>query len=281
MLNPRANPAAEARFPADHSNPLINVSDLRVSFGETVALSGASFHLCRGEFVAVIGPNGAGKSTLLRAMLGLIPFSGHVSFSPALGSHPTERISYVPQQQALDWSFPVTVWDVVMMGRTRRIGWLRRPSSDDLAAVKLALERAGIYELRTRPIAALSGGQRQRVLLARMLTKEGDLLFLDEPFSGVDVKTQDGILELLEAERAAGKAILMVTHDLESARNWCSQIMLVNRTVIASGTPAQVYTAQNIELTFSGVRTRESAQLERERPESAPLEPKPSETQQP
>jgi manganese/iron transport system ATP-binding protein len=276
LMNPRANPAPPNRFPADHSSPLINVTDLRVVFGETVALSGASFHLCRGEFVAVIGPNGAGKSTLLRAILGLIPFGGSVRFSPDLGAHPTERISYVPQQQALDWSFPVTVWDVVMMGRTRRIGWLRRPKGDDHAAVKLALERAGVYELRARPIAALSGGQRQRVLLARMLTKDGDLLFLDEPFSGVDVKTQDGILELLEAERASGKAILMVTHDLESARNWCSQIMLVNRTVIAAGAPAEVYTAQNIEATFSGMMSREL-----ESPGSTPPGPDALKTQQP
>jgi manganese/iron transport system ATP-binding protein len=247
-----------ARFPEDHSSPLIQVADLRVSFGETVALSGASFHLCQGEFVAVIGPNGAGKSTLLRAILGLIPFSGGVTFSKTLGPRPTRRISYVPQQQALDWSFPVTVWDVVMMGRTARLGWLRRPGGEDTAAVKLALERAGVYELRTRPIAALSGGQRQRVLLARMLTKDCNLLFLDEPFSGVDARTQDSILELLEAERVRGKAILMVTHDLESAKNWCSQILLVNRTVIASGTPREVYTAQNIEATFSGARFSEA-----------------------
>jgi manganese/iron transport system ATP-binding protein len=258
MLNADTPPSTDmkdaARFPADHSSPLIQVSDLHVSFGETVALSGASFHLCQGEFVAIIGPNGAGKSTLLRAILGLIAFSGQVTFSKTLGSRPTRRISYVPQQQALDWSFPVTVWDVVMMGRTAQLGWLRQAGGEDTAAVKLALERAGVYELRKRPIAALSGGQRQRVLLARMLTKDCDLLFLDEPFSGVDARTQDSILELLEAERVRGKAILMVTHDLESAKNWCSQILLVNRTVIASGAPRDVYTAQNIEATFSSAR---------------------------
>ena len=242
------------RFPADHSSPLLDVSDVGVTFGETVALTGASFHLCKGEFVAVIGPNGAGKSTLLRAMLGLVPFTGKISFSPTLGAKPLQRISYVPQQQALDWSFPVTVWDVVMMGRIRHIGWLRRAASSDTAAVTDALERAGVSDLRSRPIAALSGGQRQRVLLARMLARDCELIFLDEPFTGVDAKTQDSILQLLERERISGKAILMVTHDLESARAWSSHILLVNRTVIASGSPALVYTADNIEKTFSSSR---------------------------
>ncbi len=247
-------------FPHDHSSPLVAVSDLSVSFGPTEALVGASFHLCRGEFVAVIGPNGAGKSTLLRALLGLVPFTGSVVFSPGLGSHPTRRISYVPQQLALDWSFPVTVWDVVMMGRTPRLGWLRRAGQSDTAAVRESLERTGMLEYQTRPIGALSGGQRQRVLLARMLARGGELLFLDEPFAGVDERTQASILELLEGERRAGKAILMVTHDLQSARDWCSHILLVNRTVIASGSPAAVYNAQNIEATFS--RSAVPARLE-------------------
>jgi manganese/iron transport system ATP-binding protein len=239
------------RFPVDHSSPLIRATDVRVSFGDTVALSGANFHLCRGEFVGVIGPNGAGKSTLLRAMLGLVPYSGAVTYSDTLGSKPVQRISYVPQQQALDWSFPVTVWDVVMMARVPRIGWLRRAGAGDRTAVADALERAGVADLQTRPIAALSGGQRQRVLLARMLAREGDVLFLDEPFTGVDARTQTSILELLERERQRGKAILMVTHDLEGARAWCSHILLVNGRVVASGNPAEVYTPENIEATFS------------------------------
>ena len=251
MSNPMLPPD---RFPADHSSPLVNVSDVRVMFGETVALTGASFHLCKGEFVAVIGPNGAGKSTLLRAILGLVPFTGEINFSPTLGLTPLQRISYVPQQQSLDWSFPVTVWDVVMMGRIRHIGWLRRAAPSDTAAVTDALKRAGVSDLRKRPIAALSGGQRQRVLLARMLARDCELIFLDEPFTGVDANTQDSILQLLERERMSGKAILMVTHDLESGRAWCSHVLLVNRTVIASGSPALVYTPANIEKTFSSAR---------------------------
>ncbi len=239
------------RFPHDHSSRLVDVSNLSVNYGQTTALEGASFHLCPREFVAIIGPNGAGKSTLLKAMLGLVAFRGTVQFAQNLQPKPTEQIAYVPQARALDWAFPLTVWDVVMMARVRQIGWLRRASQVDREIVIHALERADLMDLRTRSIHDLSGGQRQRALLARMMAREAKLLFLDEPFHGVDTPTQNRILELLEAERQAGKGILMVTHDLEAARNWCSHILLVNQTVIASGKPEKVYTPENIARTFS------------------------------
>ncbi len=240
------------RFPNDHSHPLIVVNDLRVRFGETLALDHASFHLCPGEFVAVIGPNGAGKSTMMKAILGLIAVdAGEIRFSTDLGPHPTRAISYVPQQQTLDWSFPVSVSDMVMMGRTGRLGWFRYPGARDRAVVREALEATGTLDLASRPISALSGGQKQRVLLARMLARESRLLFLDEPLTGVDAVTQQNIFELLERERSSGKALLMVTHDLEAASRWCSSLMLLNRTVIASGPPERVYTPQNIQATFS------------------------------
>jgi manganese/iron transport system ATP-binding protein len=239
------------RFPKDHSHPLVVVRDLSVNYNETTALEGASFHLCAKEFVAVIGPNGAGKSTLLKAILGLVPFRGDVQFNPALQPKPAERIAYVPQARALDWAFPVTVWDVVMMARVKHQGWLRGPSAQDKAAVTQALERADLMNLRSRPIEALSGGQRQRALLARMIAREAPVLFLDEPFNGVDNVTQERILQLLEEERQSGKGILMVTHDLESAKVWCSHALLVNRNVIAAGKPDQVCTAENITKTFS------------------------------
>ncbi len=238
-------------FPHDHSNRLVDVQNLSVNYGQTTALEGANFHLCPREFVAIIGPNGAGKSTLLKAMLGLVPFRGEIVFSSHLQPKPTEQIAYVPQARALDWAFPVTVWDVVMMARVKNIGWLRRASPADREIVINALERADLLDLRHRPIGDLSGGQRQRALLARMVAREAALLFLDEPFNGVDTTTQDRILELLEAERQAGKSILMVTHDLEAARLWCSHILLVNQTVIASGKPEKVYTPENIAKTFS------------------------------
>ena len=239
------------RFPHDHSSRLVDVQNLGVNYGETTALEGANFHLCPREFVAIIGPNGAGKSTLLKAMLGLVPYKGTVTFSSHLQPKPTQRIAYVPQARALDWAFPVTVWDVVMMARVKKIGWLRGASPNDREIVQNALERSDLIDLRHRPIGDLSGGQRQRALLARMIAREASLLFLDEPFNGVDSTTQDRILELLEAERIAGKGILMVTHDLEAAKNWCSHILLVNQTVIASGKPERVYTPENIAKTFS------------------------------
>jgi manganese/iron transport system ATP-binding protein len=249
------------RFPHDHSQPLVVVSGLGVRYLEAVALSGVSFHLCRGEFVAIIGPNGAGKSTLLKALLGLLPqhsnveLSGEVLFSPQLGPKPRQAIAYVPQNRALDWRFPVTVWDVVMMARVGHQGWLRRASRRDVEVVMAALERAELVELRQRPIQALSGGQRQRALLARMIAREAPVLFLDEPMSGVDAVSEANIMGLLEEERGQGKGILMVTHNLEAAREWCSHLLLVNETVIASGKPERVYTPEHISATFSrGVR---------------------------
>ena len=248
---PQTLPTPE-RFPKDHSHQLLKVKDLVVSYGETPALTGVNFHLCPQEYVAIIGPNGAGKSTLLKAILGLTPISsGTIEFSSELGSKPTQAISYVPQQQSLDWSFPVTVRDVVMMGRIGRMGWLKYPNAKDKQLVEQALVKTDVTELANRPIAALSGGQKQRVLLARMLARESKLLFLDEPLTGVDSKTQESIFEILETERAQGKALLMVTHDLEAARTWCSHLMLINRVVIAAGKPDVVYTAKNIEATFS------------------------------
>jgi manganese/iron transport system ATP-binding protein len=145
----------------------------------------------------------------------------------------------------------VTVRDVVMMGRTGRIGWLKYPGSADRQIVQESLEKADIVNLASRPVAALSGGQKQRVLLARMLARESQILLLDEPLTGVDAVTQTAIFELLERERQAGKALVMVTHDLENAAKWCSSLLLVNRRVIAAGPPELVYTPQNIEATFS------------------------------
>ena len=234
------------------AEPLLEVRDLTVRYGETSALENANLSLQSGEFVAVIGPNGAGKSTMLKAILGLIQVSsGEIRFSSDLGQRPTQAISYVPQQQTLDWSFPVTVRDVVMMGRTGRIGWLKYPGPADRRIVQESLEKADIVNLASRPVAALSGGQKQRVLLARMLARESQILLLDEPLTGVDAVTQTAIFELLERERQSGKALVMVTHDLENAAKWCSSLLLVNRRVIASGPPELVYTPQNIEATFS------------------------------
>lgn len=228
---------------------VLGVENLTVRYGPHVALRGATVRFEAGSFSAIIGPNGAGKSTLLRALVGLVPASeGRAVFDPG---HSPDCISYVPQQQTLDWAFPVTVWDVAMMGRTGRLGWLHFPGRKDRVIVEDALRETGVYDLRGRHIGALSGGQRQRVLLARMLARQGHLLLLDEPLTGVDPVTQEGLMALLRAQADRGRAVVMVTHDLEQAKKWCDHLVLVNGRVIADGTPAEVYTTANIEATFS------------------------------
>lgn len=226
------------------------MENLTVRYGHHTALEDVTVSFDAGQFSAIIGPNGAGKSTLLKTMVGLLPDPDHnVRFDE--GHEAKNCIAYVPQQQTLDWAFPVTVWDVAMMGRTGRLGWLHWPSKKDREIVASALKETGVYELRNRHIGALSGGQRQRVLLARMLARRGHLLLLDEPLTGVDAHTQEQLMSLLRREADKGRAVVMVTHDLEQARNWCDHLVLINKRVIADGTPQQVYTPHNIEATFS------------------------------
>lgn len=229
---------------------MLGAQHLTVRYGTHPALEDATVNFRAGTFTAIIGPNGAGKSTLLRTLVGLVaPTEGAVTYGgPGLAR---DAIAYVPQQQTLDWAFPVTVWDVAMMGRTGRLGWLRWPGRADREQVRAALEQTGVYDLRSRHIGALSGGQRQRVLLARMLARDARILLLDEPLTGVDQATQEGLMSLLRAQAQAGRAVVMVTHDLEQARAWCDHLVLVNRRVVADGTPEQVYSPRNIEATFS------------------------------
>ncbi|RTR30244.1 metal ABC transporter ATP-binding protein [Deinococcus radiophilus] len=229
---------------------VLTVQDLSVQYGPQTALDRVSVSFQVGEFSAVIGPNGAGKSTLLKSLLGLVPrSSGQITYGTDTDLRP--HIAYVPQQQTLDWAFPVTVWDVAMMGRTGRLGWGRWPGLQDRRRVQDALQETGVWDLRHRHIADLSGGQRQRVLLARMLVRGAAILLLDEPLTGVDTRSSEQILALLRAEADAGRAVIMVTHDLEQAAQWCDHLVLVNRRVVADGPPAQVYTPANIEATFS------------------------------
>ena len=242
-----ARPAA----PVSAQTPLVSVRNLTLRYGQQIALEDASLDLNAGEFSAIIGPNGAGKSTLLKALVGLAePSSGEIVFAPQLG-RPQTAVAYVPQQQTLDWAFPVTVWDTAMMGRTARLGWGRWPGRRDRERVAEALSKAGVYDLKDRHIGALSGGQRQRVLLARMLTRDARLLLLDEPLTGVDAATQERIMLLLRNQADEGRAVVMVTHDLEAAAQSCDHLVLVNRRVVAQGRPAEIYTPHNVEATFS------------------------------
>ncbi|MCJ1680401.1 anchored repeat-type ABC transporter ATP-binding subunit [Streptomyces sp. APSN-46.1] len=209
---------------------MLKIDDLSVRLGGRPAVEDANLAVAAGELVGLLGPNGAGKTTLLRAVLGLVPTS-------AGAVHTAGATAYVPQRHEFAWDFPIDVAGAVLSGRVRTIGWLRRAGAADRAAVDEALERTGLGALRRRPIGELSGGQRQRVLVARALAAQPRLLLLDEPFTGVDVPTQELLNGLFGELAAEGRALLMTTHDLAAAARTCTRVVLLNRTVVDEGGP--------------------------------------------
>jgi len=235
----------------------IAVRDLTVTYrnGHT-ALRHATFEIPRGTVTALVGVNGAGKSTLFKAIMGFVKASsGDIRL---LGMSVREAlrdsiVAYVPQSEEVDWAFPVLVEDVVMMGRYGHMGFLRRPSQKDRAAVDVALERVGMGDYRHRQIGELSGGQRKRVFLARALAQEGQVILLDEPFTGVDVKTEDRIIALLRELRDEGRVMLVSTHNLGSVPEFCDRTVLVKGTVVAYGPTETTFTRENLESAFGGV----------------------------
>ncbi|MFD5029387.1 anchored repeat-type ABC transporter ATP-binding subunit [Streptomyces sp. NPDC058220] len=218
--------------------PLLQVREVGVALGGRTAVEDAQLSLNAGDLLGLLGPNGAGKTTLLRAVLGLVPLSGGQVLIEGL---PPERarhlVGYVPQRHEFAWDFPIDVAGAVLSGRTRSIGWLRRVRPADRAAVDEALDMVGLGDLRRRPIGELSGGQRQRVLVARALASEPRLLLLDEPFTGVDIPTQELLNQLFHRLAAEGRGLLMTTHDLAAAARTCTRVALLNRTVVAEGGP--------------------------------------------
>lgn len=229
----------------------LDLIDISVAYDGKPVLRGVTAHIPHGARVAVVGPNGAGKSTLFKALVGLLPLhSGQVLIHGLpLGKH-LDAIAYVPQREDVDWRFPVTVSDVVMMGRYGRLGWLRRPRKEDCLAVQRSLEQLGMADLAQRPIGELSGGQQQRVFLARALAQEPHILLMDEPFSGVDVATQEAALGLIEQLRNQDVTILVSTHDLTLAASRFDCAMLLNRRLIAFGETADVFTAAHLTQAF-------------------------------
>jgi manganese/iron transport system ATP-binding protein len=220
---------------------VLQIEGLAVELGGRQVLHGVDLTLTDGEQVGLIGPNGAGKTTLLRALLGLVATSrGVIAVGGRTPREARGSIGYVPQRHEFVWDYPVDVRTAVMTGRTHRIGWLRRPGVEDRAAVVEALERVDLSDLRKRPIGELSGGQRQRVLVARALALRPKLLLLDEPFTGLDVPTQEILTRLFRDLTAEGTAILMTTHDLPAAADTCSRLCLLNETVIADGSPDEL-----------------------------------------
>ena len=221
----------------------------------TVALSDATFDIPTSTICALVGINGSGKSTLFKAIMGLVPLArGEVSIlgQPAGKALARNTIAYVPQNEEVDWNFPVLVEDVVMMGRYGHMGFLRRASAIDKRKVADALERVNMTDYRMRQIGKLSGGQKKRVFLARALAQEGKVILLDEPFTGVDVTTEDAIIELLKSLRDEGRVMLVSTHNLGSVPNFCDQVVLVNRRVLDAGPTETVFTQQNLQQAFGG-----------------------------
>jgi manganese/iron transport system ATP-binding protein len=237
-------------------SPDLSVEAVSVTYanGHT-ALRDAGFRLEAGTICGLVGINGAGKSTLFKAIMGLVrPTSGRV----LIGGEPVEaalrrnRVAYVPQAEEVDWTFPVSVRDVVMMGRYGHMNILRIPRAADRAAVAAALERVGMGALADRQIGELSGGQRKRVFLARAMAQGAELLLLDEPFTGVDATTEQAIIALLKGFREEGRIVLVSTHDLGSIPEFCDEVVLVNRTVLASGPTTEVFTEENLRMAFGG-----------------------------
>jgi ABC-type Mn2+/Zn2+ transport system ATPase subunit len=231
----------------------LEVDNLSAGYNGTLALAGVSLRVPHGARVAVVGPNGAGKSTFFKVLVGLLPVrAGRVTIhGEPLGQH-RDCVAYVPQREDVDWRFPVTVSEVVMMGRFGRQGWLGRSGPADHAAVALSLEQLGIAHLARHTIGELSGGQQQRVFLARALAQQPHILLMDEPFTGVDATTQETTLQLLEALKEQQVTALVSTHDLTLAAQRFEYTLLLNRRVVAFGPTAQVFTAQAMQQAFSG-----------------------------
>ncbi|MFB0929940.1 MAG: manganese/iron ABC transporter ATP-binding protein [Ascidiaceihabitans sp.] len=235
----------------------ITANDVTVTYrnGHT-ALRNASFEIPTGTITALVGVNGAGKSTLFKAIMGFVPAAkGEITVlgMPVKDALRQNIVAYVPQSEEVDWSFPVLVEDVVMMGRYGHMGFLRRPSQLDHDVVTSSLERVNMIEFRHRQIGELSGGQRKRVFLARALAQEGKVVLLDEPFTGVDVQTEDAIIRLLREMRDEGRVMLVSTHNLGSVPEFCDRTVLVKETVLAYGLTETTFTHDNLELAFGGV----------------------------
>jgi manganese/iron transport system ATP-binding protein len=237
--------------------PTVEVDGVSVVYPNGhVALREASCRLSGGTICALVGVNGSGKSTLFKAIMGFVrPMSGSVRLNagPVSAALKQNLIAYVPQTEEVDWNFPVSVRDVVMMGRYGYMNFLRIPRAADRAAVEESLKRVQMWDHRDRQIGELSGGQRKRVFLARALAQNGRVILLDEPFTGVDVKTEEAIIALLSELRDEGCVILVSTHNLGSVPEFCDQVILINRSIIASGLTAEVFTEENLSRTFGGV----------------------------
>lgn len=234
----------------------IQVENVTVAYNGKVALYGATLSLNEGSIAGLVGMNGSGKSTLFKAIMGFVqPNTGKVLINglPIRQAQKRGLVAYVPQSEEVDWNFPISVWDVVMMGRYGYMNLLRIPQASDRHMVAESLERVQMTPFKNRQIGELSGGQKKRAFLARALAQQGSVILLDEPFTGVDVKTEKAIAELLLELREQGHTILVSTHDLNSVATFCDQVVFINQTILAYGATQDVFTTENLTRTFGGV----------------------------
>lgn len=237
---------------------IIKVEDLTVAYEDKPVLWDIELEVKKGVLMAVVGPNGAGKSTLIKAMLDLIkPITGEVRFYGEKYSKVRDRIAYVPQRGSVDWDFPTTVFDVVEMGRYGKVGWLKRVGKIDKKKTREAIKMVEMEEFSDRQISQLSGGQQQRVFLARALVQEADIYFMDEPFQGVDNKTEKSIIKILKKLRDENKTVIVVHHDLQTVKEYFDYVTFINVSVVASGPVEEIFTPENIEKTYKNKKLSE------------------------
>lgn len=230
---------------------ILEVDQLTVNYEKTSVLWDIHFVLSEKKIVGIVGPNGAGKSTLLKALLGLVKsISGQIAFFGKPLSEVRQRVGYVPQRSSVDWDFPITAFDLVLMGRFGKMGLLKWASREDKEATYRALDQVEMLGFAHRQIGQLSGGQQQRLFIARALVQDADLYFLDEPFAGIDMATEKTLIKLFEEMREKGKTLLIVHHDLATAKNYFDDLILLNTCLIAAGPTEEVLTQQNIMRTY-------------------------------
>ncbi|NET48294.1 MAG: metal ABC transporter ATP-binding protein [Merismopedia sp. SIO2A8] len=229
---------------------MLTVQNLSVNYRGIEALTEVSLRLQSGEWVGLIGPNGAGKSTLVKAILGLTPYRGTILLNGASVKRQRSHVAYVPQRSQIDWDYPITAWNVVMMAQAKALGWGRSPDRNAKKLVSAALDQVEMLPLKHRPIGQLSGGQQQRVFLARALAQQPDLFLLDEPFSGIDKKTEAVMLGIFADLSQQGKTLLVCSHEWGEALNRYDRLLLLNRRVLANDTPQAVMTMENIQQAY-------------------------------
>jgi len=244
------NPVVPVTDPAELP---IEVHDLTVAYHKKPVLWGIDLEIPKGKLVGIIGPNGAGKSTLIKSIMGLLPLSsGWVKIFGEPFKKNLKRVGYVPQRESVDWDFPVSVMDVVLMGRYGKLGLFRRPGKKDREIARECLEKVKMLPYANRQIANLSGGQQQRVFLARALAQESDLYLMDEPFAGVDAATESAIMDIMHELKNRGKTLIVVHHDLPTARNYFDMLILLNMRLVAFGPTEEVFNYELLQKTYGG-----------------------------